>query len=357
MPRQSGTPGDSQQGEPSEDDIWAAAQKARSEGGSTEDETSAQAGAAGDGGAGGNEGKADGQGTGGTQDGTDSGSADGNADANLEAALAALPPETQALIKSIRDESARTKAALDKFSSSVDKISGTVGNLKQRLDETHQRVKPVIEGAEKAAQEAAVAARKAAKEKRQALRERLSELPDLIEYLDVVLPPEADDDAGQPAGADAGAAGGGDAGKATQQGTQQQGGGGDGQGTQRGTGEPTAAEIAVEQRILAAYHPDWTTVRDTPEFKAWWKNAPTDIKAKYTWKAEDTAQIFDAYKEHRKAAGTIDELENERDERLRRGGVPPGRKGGGAGPDAGIPAGGDALWNRVKRDRAAAQAD
>ncbi len=249
--------------------------------------------------------------------------------------LAGLPEPTRKLIEGLQSTVTDFDGRFKKVNQQLATAHGTIGNLKQKLDESQvnlQKIGPVIETVEADKKAAEKATADALAQKRKALREKLADFPDVIEYLDAVLPADA-----EPAKEV----------KAEPKPEPKP------EPTEVESFDPEERKVLILQRELSDRVPGWMKTRDTAEFKAWLPAQAEDIKAKSnSWDVDEAASVFEAYEKHKSDAAEVARVAKERDERLRRGESPQGR-GSSTGNVDPSP---DALWNKVSRDRAKARA-
>jgi uncharacterized coiled-coil protein SlyX len=227
------------------------------------------------------------------------------------------------LIKEIQAKTAEQEKSLKEANQKLATAHGTIGNLSQKLNESLKdltRIKPVLDQAE-STKKADEATAKAAKEARRTeLKEQLSDVPDILEYVDMVVAdvkPAAEPD--KPAAAKA-----------------------------EESPEEIRAKLTAE-RELSDRHPRWIeTIRST-EFVAWAAKQPDDIKALgASDDIDDADKMLTMFKKHKEDAAKIAKIEADRKERLRRG---ENIEGAGPAGSKGSDPSTDGLWNKVKRDR------
>jgi hypothetical protein len=259
--------------------------------------------------------------------------------------LAGLPEPTRKLIQGLQAADTRRQQEMETMQHQLSTAHGTIGNLKQRLDESHQKITtitPVLDAvdADRKAAAQRVAVEKQAKVK--AAREKLAtDLPEVAEILDLLLPEETATPAPTPSAA---------ATTPTPTPTPTPAPTPTPTPTPAPapTGGPTTEQVLIAQRELSDLHPGWMKTRATPEFRDWFAAQPDQVKALAgSWQVADTSKVFDAFKKHQSDAALVAQTEKERQERLRRGEGPQGR--GSATP--GAPSSDDALWDQAKRDR------
>lgn len=237
--------------------------------------------------------------------------------------LASLPEPVANLVKEIQAKQAEQEAALKDTGQKLAKAHGTIGNLTQKLNKSLQdlqRVQPVIDDVEqkrKAEQDAAKTAKEA---RRKELGESMAELPDVKEYIELMVgdakPPEKEAPAKPAAEVE--------------------------------TPEMREARLVAE-RELSDRHPKWIETVKSTEFKTWLEKQPEDIKALGASDSVDDAdQMLTAYKKHKEDAAKVAQVEAERQERLRRGEKVEGERGSASKDGDTSP---DALWNKAKRER------
>jgi hypothetical protein len=229
-----------------------------------------------------------------------------------------IPESTQKLL----DEIDRLKEAVTKQGSEIQTvgkhistINGVFGNMKQQV----AKIAPTVEAVEAERLAVKQAVLDAANAKRAELRERVSEIPDLVEYIDSVMPAKPEDT--KPAD------------KSSDDADIEQ--------------LKMDKEIAILQGQLSDVVPGWRTIRKEPEFQKFLETNPTLKKiALESLDVTESAGVFQTYKEQKDAAAKVAQVEKDRQERLRRGETPQGRGTTNAsnGDD------GDA-WERVKKDR------
>ena len=255
--------------------------------------------------------------------------------------LAGLPEPTRKLIEGLQTKAARfdeLDARLRETNQKLATAHGTAGNLKQRLEETQARLEKVlptieaVEGDRKAVADAKTVEHKAARDKARASLADILD-PDVV---DMILP--ADE---KPA-AEA---------KPEPKSEPKP------EVKPEPKPEPAAEDerrVLILQRELSDLAPGWMTTRGTPEFKAWAVGPGKqlyDSKAD-SWDVKEAASVFQAFAKHKSDAATVAQVEKDRQERLRRGESIQGRGSSTGDVDTSE----DALWNKVKRDRAKAQA-
>lgn len=257
--------------------------------------------------------------------------------ANADAAdpLAGVPEETRKLIEGLKAKTEEQDKRLYDVGQKLATAHGTMGSMKQQLDEsrkTLEKFAPVVATVEDQKKVAEQQAADEAIAKRKALREKLADFPDVLEYVDSVLPADV-----KPAAKDEP--------KTVVENK-----------TDVVTDAPDAAEkirVLTLQRELSDRVPGWLKIRETPEFKAWLPAQNAAIKAKCeSWDPDESASVFKAFEQHKVDAAKVAQVEKDRQERLRRGESVQGRGGSAGNADTGS----DALWDKVKRDRAKAQA-
>lgn len=253
---------------------------------------------------------------------------------------AGLPAPTKKLLDEIDRLNTVVKeqgSNLEAVSRQMSAVNGTFGTLKQRLDASQvviDKVAPTIEAAEAAKKEEE---RKKAEEKaarRQELRDRIID-PDVLEYMDEVLGTDnkpaaataADDKPDAGAKPDAAA---------------------------QAPNTDEKIRVLTLQRELSDRVPGWLKIRETPEYKAFIAGPGKELfEANIdTWDPDVAAQVFTAFDKHKSDAAKVAQVEKDRQDRLRRGENPQGRKT--TTGDGSLSS--DDAWEKVKRDRAAAQA-
>lgn len=243
---------------------------------------------------------------------------------------AGLPELTRKLIEGLDSRLKETEGRFTKVNQQLATAHGTIGNLKQRLEGELKKISPTVEAveAERKAKEMAAAEAKAAKVKD--LRGRLSDLPDVAELMDLVLPADA-----EPAKEV----------KAEPKAEPKK------EPERAEDADPNVPDNATMTRLmldLTDLVPGWRKTKDTAEFKEWLPKQNADIHAKYeSYDPNEAAEVFVAFGKHKDDAAKVAKVEAERQERLRRGGGPQGRGSSASDVDTGP----DALWNKVKRDR------
>ena len=242
---------------------------------------------------------------------------------------AGLPEPTRKLLEGLDTRLKENEGRFKDVNKKLATAHGTIGNLKQRLDASQvelTRIAPTLEAveAEKARVEKAAADAKVAK--RKALRERLSDLPDVAELMDEVLPADAEPAVKVEPKAEP-----------------------------KKEPEKEVADLPadrearlIRERELSDLHPGWIAMVNTPEWKTWEAAQPEAVRALGASDAvADADQMFKIFKKHKSDAAQVAEVEKDRAERLRRGEGVQGR--GSSAQD--VDTGPDALWNKVKRDR------
>ena len=258
--------------------------------------------------------------------------------------LDGLPEPTRKLIEGLQKTTTEQAERLKNANQQLARVNGTMGSMKQRLDESQAQLKkitPTVDAVQAQKEAEEKAKREAQLQKRKELRERLGDLPDVLEYIDSVIPPPKDDEP---------AAG------ATDDGQPKPGEG----GAPAKTDAPAESELTPDerrvlilQRELSDRVPGWMKTREEPEFKTWVSSQSADIKAKYeSWDVEDAAGVFKAFEKHKSDAAEIARVEKDRQDRLSRGEGPSGR----STTNAKVDPAGEASWDRVTRDRERAKA-
>lgn len=248
--------------------------------------------------------------------------------------LAGVPDETRKLIEGLEAKMAERDQRLHTVGQQLATAHGTMGSMKQQLDESRELLKKIaptvatVEAQKKADEQKAA---DDAIAKRKALREKLADFPEVLEYVDSVLPADVKPAAKveeKPA--------------VVEQAKVEE--------------VPNAAEtirVLNLQRELSDRVPGWLKIRETPEFKAWLPAQNAAIKARCeSWDPDEAASVFQAFEKHKVDAAKVAQVEKDRQERLNRG---EGIQGRGGSPNN-VDTGADALWNKVTRDRAKAQA-
>ena len=242
--------------------------------------------------------------------------------------LGSLPEPTRKLIESLQAKTTEYDGRFQKMNQQLATAHGTIGNLKQRLDDSQiklQTITPTIEAvaAENLVKEEAKAQAKA--EKRKAARDKMADIFD-ADVVDELMPlvdakpakevkPEIK--------------------PITEE-----------------VVDPNAPDKDTQVRLmldLTDRVPGWRQKRDSAEFKAWLPAQSADIKAgAVSWDIDEAASVFAAFDKHKSDAAQVAKIEQERQERLRRGESIQGRGGSNGNVDTSA----DALWQKVQRDRA-----
>lgn len=246
--------------------------------------------------------------------------------------LAGLPESTRKLVEQIQAKTAEQDATLKAVGQKLATAHGTIGNLTKRLNDslvTLNQMKPTIDAVEatKQIEAKALVATKAARRKE--LREQLSDFPVVIDYLDEMMPPEAEVKLEPEAKPEA------------------------------RTAAP-AAELPADrearliaERELSDLHPKWIEIVRSEAFRSWREAQPAAIQALgASDNPADAAEMLDAYKQQKSDAAQVAQVEADRQARLRRGESVPGR---GTAQQGEVPTP-DALWEQAKREHAKAKA-
>ena len=246
--------------------------------------------------------------------------------------MAGLPEPTRKLIEGLQTKTAEFDGRFRTVNQQLATAHGTIGNLKQRLDESQVRLQtmtPTIEAVEADKKAAAKAVADAKAQKRKALRERLSDLPDVAELMDEVLPADA-----EPAEVKAA--------KPPEVKTEIH--------TEIKPDAPSHAEqvrVLTLQRELSDKVPGWMKIRNSAEFQAWLPAQSAGVKANAeSWDVDAAASVFAAFDKHKSDAATVAKVEADRQARLRRGENIQGR----GGPNQTVDTSADALWKQTGRD-------
>jgi hypothetical protein len=185
----------------------------------------------------------------------------------------------------------------------VSKVNGLFGNMKQQV----QRIVPTVAHVEQERAAAEEAKKAEAAKKRAELRERIADFPDVLEYLDTVVPPPDDKPVMQ---------------------------------KQASEEEPDLRqqlEIAELRRQLSDEVPGWMRIRDSNEFKTWLAAQPENIRLipSTSLDVQQSASVFKMFQEQQKKSSDISKIESERQARLNRGQGIQGRGTTAAGVDDG----------------------
>jgi len=254
------------------------------------------------------------------------------ADKDSSDPYAGLAEPTRKLIEGLDTRLKETEGRFTKVNKQLATANGTIGNLMQKFDASQAelaRIAPTVAEVEARKKAEAEAAARAKAEKRKALRERLSDLPDVAELMDEVLPADA-----EPAA------------KAEPKAEPKK-------EPEKKNAEPAALaedEKArlIREREMSDRHPKWIELIRSKEFKEWRDAQPEAVRALgASDDIDDADKMLTLYKKHKEDAAKVAQVEKERAERLRRGEGVQGRGSSTGDVDTGP----DALWNRVKRDR------
>lgn len=238
--------------------------------------------------------------------------------------LAALPEPTRKLIQGLDEKFKKADERIAILDRQLGTANGTIGNLKQRLDESQVKLRaidPVIEATEAARKAAEAAAATEREQKRAQMREQFSEL---AEYVDMAVAdakpavpaPSQPAEPAAPAATEATA--------------------------------PDTVQILSLQLELSDKAPGWRQTKDTPEFSAWLATQSADVQNKaVSWNVDEIAGVFNSFDQHKKAAVTVAQVEQDRQKRLNRG---IGIQGRGSSVGS-VDLSEDAAWEKVKRDR------
>lgn len=245
--------------------------------------------------------------------------------------MAGLPEPTRKLIEGLQAKTTEQETRLHKVGQQLATAHGTMGSMKQQLDASRvalEKIAPTIASVE-ATNKAEADAKAAAKATRiKEAREKLNELPEIADYLDLVLPADA-----KPAMTE----------KPAEVKAEKP------EKIEPESLDPDERRVLILQRELSDKVPGWIKKRDSAEFKAWLPKQNADIHARSnSWDVDEAASVFEAFEKHQSDAATVADVERQRQERLRRGEGVQGRGSSTGDVDTGP----DALWNKVKRDRA-----
>ncbi len=248
--------------------------------------------------------------------------------------LAGLPEPTRKLIEQIQAKTVEQDKALKEAGQKLATAHGTIGNLSKKLDDSLvalTQMKPVLDAVQIEAKAKADTASAEREAKRKERRERLADLPDVLEELDDIradakpvvkqkpeaeVKPEVKPEA------------------KTQQ-------------------LPEDREVRlVLERELSDLHPKWIEMVRGKEFKDWHTTQPEAVQAlSQSDDIADADKLLTLYKKHKEDAAKVAKVEADRQTRLRRGENVQGSGTAQQGGESSV----DALWEKAKRDRAAAK--
>lgn len=236
--------------------------------------------------------------------------------------LSVLPEPTRKLIEGLDEKVKLANEQIGMLDRKLGTANGIIGGMKQRLDESQVKLKaidPVIEATAAARKVEAEAQAAAREQKRSDMREQFPELAEYVESTVAELKPAIVNPApnAKPA---------------------------------VGEDEVKTLKLLLD---LSDKAPGWKQVRDNPEFQAWIPNQPAETQAILNgWEPDAIAGVFKAFEKHKVDSVKVAQVERERQERLRRGGGIEGRGSSVGSADLSV----DAAWEKVKRDRAKANA-
>ena len=242
--------------------------------------------------------------------------------------MAGLPEPTRKLIEGLNTTVAEQTKRLHTVGQQLATAHGTMGNMKQQLDASRgmlEKIAPTIAFVEADKKDAEKTAADTAARKRSELRERLADFPDVLEYLDAVLPADAKPaEVVKPVDT-----------KAVE------------------STDPDTVRLLTLQRELSDEVPGWMKIRDSAEFKAWLPAQNEQVKAAAgSWDVAEAASVFTAFNKHKTDAARVALVEKDRQDRLRRG---EGVQGRGTSSNA-VDTSDDALWKQTGIDHAKARA-
>ena len=241
--------------------------------------------------------------------------------------MAGMPEPTRKLIEGLEAKTVEQEKRLHTVGQQLAAAHGNMGHMKQLLDEsraTLEKITPTVAAVEADRKAAAKVAADAKALKRTELREKLADLPDVVEYLDMVLPADA-----EPAEV-----------KAVVK-----------PEVVKGL-DPEERKVLILQRELSDRVPGWMAKRDSAEWKPWLLAQSAEIKANSeSWDVDVAASVFAAFDKHKSDAARVASVEADRQERLRRG---EGVKGRGSST-GNVDTSDDALWKKTGVDWAKAQ--
>lgn len=247
--------------------------------------------------------------------------------------LAGLPEPTRKLIEQIQAKTVEQDESLKTVGQKLATAHGTIGNLRKQLDDslaTLRQMQPTVEAVKAQEKEKADTAKAEMAKKKAEVRERLSDLPDVLEYLDMVAP--ADEK------------------PAVEQKPEQI----PEQKPEPAREAPSQDEVTVIklQNALHQKVPGWVQKRDSKEFQEWLPTQSEEIKRRAeSWDVDEAASVFQSFDKHMNDAAKVARLDADRQARLRRGETVQGSGTAQTGTDASP----DSLWEKAKRDRAKAR--
>ena len=254
--------------------------------------------------------------------------------ATPEDPLASLPEPTRKLVEQIQAKTAEQDNALKEVGQKLARAHGTIGNLTKRLQdslETLQKMQPTVAAVEARQKVDAEAAAMAKEEKKKQLREKLADIPDVLEYLDAVVPDEKP--AAKPE-------------IRPEPKPQQVAHQVEQETPQEGVPSKELMNLHLE---LHRKSPGWEAKRDSEEFKAWLPKQSEEVRKKASsYNVDEAADVIKAFDKYTQDAAKAVQVEADRQARLRRGETVQGS----GTAQTGTAVTPDSLWEQAKRDRA-----